>query len=113
MAMALDPLAEASGNGAELDPALPYCTKVHIDGTNVQLHAHRRFCILKPLRTSIITDDTGATMNTAFRFTLSFLIIIFLAGLTFATTAGDEVDLAEFACHPEAFAGRNIEVKAK
>ena len=51
-------------------------------------------------------------MNTAFRFTLSLFIIIFFAGLTFAATAGDKVDLAEFACHPEAFAGRNIEVRA-
>ncbi|HYW74238.1 MAG TPA: hypothetical protein VE961_24660 [Pyrinomonadaceae bacterium] len=51
-------------------------------------------------------------MNTAFRLTLSLSFIISLAGLTFASTAGDRVDLAEFACHPEALAGRNIEVNA-
>ena len=51
-------------------------------------------------------------MNTAFRFTLSLFIIIVFAGLTGATTTGDQVDLAEFAAHPETFAGRNIEVKA-
>ena len=51
-------------------------------------------------------------MNAAFRFTLSLFIIIFFASLGFASTAGDQVDLAEFACHPEAFAGRTIEVKA-
>ena len=51
-------------------------------------------------------------MNNAFRFTLSLFVIIFFAGLSFAATAGDEVDLADFAVHPEAFAGRNIEVKA-
>jgi hypothetical protein len=59
-----------------------------------------------------MTKVTGATMNIAFRFALSLFVIIFFAGLSFAATAGDEVDLAEFACHPEAFAGRNIEVKA-
>jgi len=51
-------------------------------------------------------------MHIVFRVTLSLSIVIFFAGLTCAATAGDEVDLAEFACHPEAFAGRNIEVKA-
>ena len=51
-------------------------------------------------------------MNSAFRFTLSLFIIIMIAGLSFAATAGDPVDLAEFACHPESFAGRNIEVNA-
>jgi hypothetical protein len=51
-------------------------------------------------------------MKSAFRFTLSLAIIIVFAGLTFASTRGDQVDLAEFASHPEAFAGRNIEVSA-
>jgi hypothetical protein len=69
------------------------------------------FVFSTTLRTDM-TKVTGATMNTAFRFTLSLFAIILFAGLTFAATAGDEVDLAEFACHPEAFAGRNIEVKA-
>ena len=55
---------------------------------------------------------TKAT-NTAFRLTVSFAIFMSLAGLTFASTIGDQVDLAEFASHPEALAGRNIEVNAR
>ncbi len=51
-------------------------------------------------------------MIPAFRFTLSLFIITFLASLTFAATSGDQVNLAEFASHPEAFAGRDIEIKA-
>jgi hypothetical protein len=50
-------------------------------------------------------------MNTAFRLTFSFLIVIGLAGLTRA--AGEEVNLAEFASCPEALAGRVIEVNAR
>jgi hypothetical protein len=51
-------------------------------------------------------------MNKVIQLTLSFSIIILFTGLTFASAAGDRVDLAEFACHPEALAGRNIEVSA-
>ena len=52
-------------------------------------------------------------MNTAFRLTFSFLIVIGLAGLTKASSAGEQVNLADFASHPEAFAGRLIEVNAR
>jgi len=51
-------------------------------------------------------------MNTALRFTLSLFIITFFAGLTFASSAGDQINLAEFADRPEALAGRNIEINA-
>ena len=51
-------------------------------------------------------------MNTALRYTLSLFIIIFFAGLTFAATAGDQINLAEFANRPEALSGRNIEINA-
>jgi len=52
-------------------------------------------------------------MNTPFRVTLSFLIAIGAAGLTRASSAGERVNLAEFASHPEALAGRLIEVNAR
>ena len=52
-------------------------------------------------------------MNNTFRLTLSFLIIACLAGLTKAHGASDPLDLAEFASHPETFAGRLIEVNAQ
>lgn len=52
-------------------------------------------------------------MNNTFRLTLSFLMIACLAGLTKAHAANDRLDLAEFASHPETFAGRLIEVNAQ
>ncbi len=51
-------------------------------------------------------------MYIAARLALLVSVIICVSGFSFAATAGDRVDLAEFACHPEAFAGRNIEINA-
>lgn len=51
-------------------------------------------------------------MNNAFRFIFSFAVVLCFAGLSLASTAGDRIDLTKFACHPEALAGRNIEVDA-
>jgi hypothetical protein len=51
-------------------------------------------------------------MNNVFRFILSLSIITIFASLTFAFAPADRVDLAQFACHPEALAGRTIEVDA-
>ena len=55
----------------------------------------------------------GAAMNNTFRLTLSFLIITCFAGSTLALGLNDRLDLADFASHPEAFAGRMIEVNAQ
>lgn len=52
-------------------------------------------------------------MNTAFRLTFLFLIVIGLAGLTRASSIGDQVNLTDFDSHPEAFAGRLIAVNAR
>jgi len=52
-------------------------------------------------------------MNKMFRFTLSFLIIAGFAVSTMALGLNDRLDLADFASHPEAFAGRLIEVNAQ
>jgi hypothetical protein len=60
-----------------------------------------------------MTNQKGATMNTAFRLTLSFLFVIGVTGLTRASSIGDQVNLADFASHPETFAGRLIEVNAR
>ena len=51
-------------------------------------------------------------MKTAFRLILSLSVITIFAGLTFAIAPADRVNLADFACHPEALAGRTIEVNA-
>ena len=50
-------------------------------------------------------------MNNTFRLTI-FLSIMSFAGFAMATVPGDRVDLANFAAHPEALAGRTIEVTA-
>ena len=52
-------------------------------------------------------------MKTAFLLTLSLMIVIGVAGLTKASSAGEQVDLVKFASHPEALAGRLIEVNAR
>ena len=52
-------------------------------------------------------------MKHAFRFTFSFLIIIGLAGLTFASEVSEKIDLGKFAGQPEALAGRLIEIEAQ
>jgi hypothetical protein len=55
----------------------------------------------------------GAIMNTAFRLAVSLLIVIGVAGFTKASSAAEQVNLVEFASHPEALAGRIIEVNAR
>jgi len=60
-----------------------------------------------------MTTATGANMNNTFRLTLSFLIIIALAGLAFASEVSEKIDLGKFAGQPEALAGRLIEVDAQ
>jgi hypothetical protein len=50
-------------------------------------------------------------MNTTFRLII-FLSILSFAGFAMASVPGDRVDLAAFATHPEALAGRTIEVTA-
>jgi len=52
-------------------------------------------------------------MNNLLKLMVSFLIIISLAGLSFATEASEKIDLAKFAGQPEALAGRLIEVDAQ
>jgi len=52
-------------------------------------------------------------MKNAFRFTFSFLVIIGLTGLTFASEVSEKIDLGKFAGQPEALAGRLIEVEAQ
>jgi hypothetical protein len=52
-------------------------------------------------------------MNLTFRLTLSFLIVICLAGLTMAHDAVERLKIADFAGDPDAFAGRTVEVEAR
>ncbi len=52
-------------------------------------------------------------MNSMFKLTLSFLIVICLAGLTMAHDAGERIKIADFASDPDAFAGRTVEVEAR
>jgi len=47
------------------------------------------------------------------RFTLSFLIVICIAGLTMARGADERLKIADFVSDPESFAGRTVEVKAR
>jgi len=72
------------------------------------------FCILATVDSlvSLITKRKGALMNKTFRLTFCFLIITCFAPFTMASGVSDRVDLTEFAKHPEAFAGRVIEVRA-
>jgi hypothetical protein len=89
-----------------------HCTKVHIDGTNGQLPAQRTLCKLALLVNQVqMTTPRGAAMNTTIRATI-FLSIMSFAGLTMASVPGDRVNLADFATHPEALAGRTLEVTA-
>jgi hypothetical protein len=50
-------------------------------------------------------------MNSTFRLTLSFLIVIGLAGLTMARD--ERLKIADFVSNPEGFAGRTVEVEAR
>ena len=50
-------------------------------------------------------------MNSTFRLTLSFLIVICFAGLTMAHE--ERLNFADFASNPGAFAGRTVEVQAR
>lgn len=50
-------------------------------------------------------------MNSTFRLTLSFLVVICFAGLTMAHD--ERLNLANFASNPDAFAGRTVEVQAR
>jgi hypothetical protein len=50
-------------------------------------------------------------MNSTFRLTLSFLIVICFAGLTMAHD--ERLNVADFASNPDAFAGRTVEVQAR
>ena len=52
-------------------------------------------------------------MNITLRMTLAFLIIAGFAGLTSARGVEDQISIADFASHPEAFSGRVIEVSAQ
>ena len=52
-------------------------------------------------------------MNLTFRLTLSFLIVIGLAGLTVAYGADERFKIADFVSNPEGFAGRTVEVDAR
>jgi len=47
------------------------------------------------------------------RLTLSFLIVICLAGLTMARGADERLKIADFVSDPESFAGRTVEVEAR
>ena len=51
-------------------------------------------------------------MNSTFRLTLSFLIVICFAGLT-AAYGNERLKIADFARDPDAFAGRTVEVEAR
>ena len=52
-------------------------------------------------------------MNKTLKLMVSFLIVISLAALSFASDASERIDLAKFASQPEALAGRMIEVDAQ
>src|SRR5215813_93845 len=79
-----------------------------ITSVGTVLYSHQCGWLIKHM-----TKHEGAAMNNTFRLTLSFLMIACLAGLTKAHAANDRLDLAEFASHPETFAGRLIEVNAQ
>ena len=50
-------------------------------------------------------------MNSTFRLTLSFLIVICFAGLTMAHD--ERLNIADYASDPDRFAGRTIELQAR
>jgi len=50
-------------------------------------------------------------MNLTLRLTLSFLIVISLAGLAIARD--ERLKIVDFASNPESFAGRTVEVEAR
>lgn len=52
-------------------------------------------------------------MNSTFRLTLSFLIVICFAGLTMASGAYERLTIADLASDPDGFAGRPVEVEAR
>jgi len=52
-------------------------------------------------------------MNLTFRLTLSFLIVISLAGLTRAHGLDERLKIADFASDPDRFAGRVVEIQAR
>lgn len=52
-------------------------------------------------------------MNTTFRLTLSFLIVISFAGLTMARGVDERLRIADFVSDPDSFAGRTVEVEAR
>jgi hypothetical protein len=59
------------------------------------------------------TEFEGAAMNSTFRLTLSFLIVICFAGLTMARGVDEQLKIADFASNPDAFAGRTVEVQGR
>jgi len=52
-------------------------------------------------------------MNQTFKLTLSFLIVISLAGLTMAHSVAERLKIADFASDPDSFAGRTVEIEAR
>ena len=52
-------------------------------------------------------------MNLTFRLTLSFLIVICLAGLTRAHGLDERLKIADFVGDPDRFAGRVVEIEAR
>ena len=52
-------------------------------------------------------------MNSPFKLTLSFVIVISLAGLTMAHGAAERLKIADFASDPDSFAGRTVEIEAR
>jgi hypothetical protein len=52
-------------------------------------------------------------MSLGHRLTLSFVIVMSLAGGTLAGTANERIDIADFRRDPESFAGRSVEVQAR
>ena len=52
-------------------------------------------------------------MSLLHRLTLSFVVVVSLAGGTLAGTANERVDIADFRRDPESFAGRSVEVQAR
>ena len=52
-------------------------------------------------------------MSLTFRLTLSFLIVICLAGLSRAHSLDERLKIADFASDPERFAGRVVEIQAR
>lgn len=52
-------------------------------------------------------------MNSIFKLTLSFLIVICFAGLTMAHGTDERLKIADLASDPDGFAGRTVEIKAR